>query len=55
MLQAKVDRLAKSKKTQKGLFRRTRIWVSSLWEELYAKLLTPFRVSIKTFGYNGSN
>ena len=32
----------KSKKQpQKGLFKRQGIWVSWLWEELYAKLLAP--------------
>ena len=51
MLQAKVDRLAGKiylvKKHLKQPFRRQRIWVSWLWEELYAKLLAPDQL----FGY----
>ena len=46
MLQAKVDRLARKtylvkKKPKNGHFQRKKTGLSSLWEDLEAKLLTP--------------
>ena len=49
------ENLFSKKNTKNGLFERTKIGITSLWEDWEDKLLTPGQLLGYTLGYNGSN